>query len=203
MVGWKKPFPYLSCITHLAGQARLALDIGRVPERRALPTAQELEERERSASSPPGLPACCPLLQQEASVMGHPSSLLPQAGPNNQGCREQSTSVCNRQLWQWRLNSEVDGYGPKLARASPALLPGARAKPSLHGHTSSQFSQLWKTQGCTDSWFQCLSRAGASPQQHPLRSWFPIARGHQPAWSPSRRGAAGKGVEGLFLHPGC
>lgn len=78
-MGWKKHFPYLLRITLLAGWARLVLNIGRVPKRRVLPTAQELEERERCVSGSPGLSPHHQLLRQEVLAMGRPSSLLAQA----------------------------------------------------------------------------------------------------------------------------
>lgn len=133
---WEKPFPYLSFITHLAWWARLVLNIGCVPKRRVLPTAQELEEREKFASCLPGLSPCYQLLQQEVLAMG---PCCPRQGYSTRVAR---SKACRNQQWQQcRLNSgEVDGLGFKLAHGPPGLLPGTEAEPSLCSHTNAHSS---------------------------------------------------------------
>lgn len=124
-MAWEKPFPYLSFIMHLAGWAHLVLNIGCVPKRRMLPTAQELEEREKFASCLPGFTPCWQLLQKEVLEM---SPWCPRQGYPTRVARSKQ---------QRRLNSgEVDRSGLKSAHAPPGLLPGTGAEPSLCGHTN-------------------------------------------------------------------
>lgn len=129
---WKNPFPYLSFIMHLVRWACLALNISCVPKRRVLPTAKELQEREKFTSCLPGLSPCYQLLQQEVLVTG---LYCPRQGYPTRGAR--SKAHRNQQLQQCNLNSgEVDGSGLKLGHAPPGLLPGSGAKLLLCGHIS-------------------------------------------------------------------
>lgn len=102
---WENPFPYLSFIVHLVGWACCVLNIGCVPKRRVLPTAKELQEREKFASCSPGLSPCYQLLQQEVLATG---PCCPRQGYPARVAR--STAHRNQQRQQCRLNSgEVDG----------------------------------------------------------------------------------------------
>lgn len=117
---------------------------------------------------PAGLSPCHQLLWQEVSAMGHPSSLAAPGRaiqPGLQGAKHvgmQSTSVAMEVKyrgggWIWPQTF--------LCSSRTAAWGWGQALPPW-SHQLSQWL-LWKTQGCTDSCFQCLLWAGGESPATP------------------------------------
>lgn len=170
------------------------LNIGCVPKRRVLPTAQELEEREKFASCSPGLSPCYQILQQELLAMG---PCCPKQGYPTRVARSKTRR--NPQLQQCRLKSgEVDGSGLQLAHAPPGVLLGTGAKPSLCGHTNARCSCSGKPRDAqTHVSSDCYGLEGslATPTVE-LVSYSCGALDSLELWQKGKK----IGVEGLLLH---